>query len=280
MRQEDFINCPFGCGVYIITNIINGHVYVGQTRRRFVERWREHIKSSRSPSNEDYWFPLHAAMRKYGIENFDFAILEQCLPDELDNRERYWIKYYNATSHDNYNCSSGGQLHRSEDDEKWLAIINDILNTNDPLSVIARRHNVMDSVVSAINCGTRHTFPQFTYPLRKKYGIVGINDVIQLLLETNKSFEEIAKQTNTSVSKVKRINKGEGNYHIKGYNYPLRAAPGMSDEVWNSLVADLQTTNLDFYTLGQKYGFSYDTIRKTNNGERNYHEGTEYPIRK
>jgi len=280
MRQEDFINCTLGCGIYIITNTTNNHVYIGQTTRRFVERWKEHIKYSFSPSNEDYWFPLHAAMRKYGIECFDFNILEQCAVADLDARERYWIRYYDATNHDNYNCLPGGQAYRSDDDEKWLAIINDILNTNDPLSIIAQRHNVTDSIVSAINCGTRHAFPQFTYPLRSKHGIAGINDVIRLLLETNKSFEEIAKQTNTSVSKVKRVNKGEGNYHIEGYNYPLRAALGMSEETWHNIITDLQTTDLDFYAIAAKYGLSYDTIRKTNNGTRNYHEGVEYPIRK
>jgi len=31
-------------------------------------------------------------MRKYGIDNFEFSIIEECSEDELDERECYWIK--------------------------------------------------------------------------------------------------------------------------------------------------------------------------------------------
>lgn len=280
MRQEDFINCTLGCGIYIITNTTNNHVYIGQTTRRFVERWKEHIKCSFSPSNEDYWFPLHAAMRKYGVDCFDFSVLEQCAVTDLDARERYWIRYYDATNHDNYNCLPGGQSYRSDDDEKWLAIINDIINTQDSLVCIAQRHHVSDETVSAMNRGVRHAFPQFTYPLRKKYSISGISEIIKQIINTNKSFQVIATETGTSLSKIKHINKGDGNYHVTGYKYPLRVISTMSEETWQNIITDLQTTDLDFYAIAAKYGLSYDTIRKINNGQRHYHEGIEYPVRK
>lgn len=49
-------------------------------------------------------------MRKYGYENFTYEIIEECSnsQEELDDRERYWIEYYNSYE-DGYNSTRGGQ---------------------------------------------------------------------------------------------------------------------------------------------------------------------------
>lgn len=46
-------------------------------------------------------------MRKYGPKNFVYEVLEECSNDQLDEREMYWIKYYN-TYHCGYNSTKGG----------------------------------------------------------------------------------------------------------------------------------------------------------------------------
>ena len=51
---------------------------------------------------------IHKALQKYGIENFDFSILELCSENELDDKEIYWINYYNSYK-DGYNETSGGK---------------------------------------------------------------------------------------------------------------------------------------------------------------------------
>lgn len=280
MRQDEFINCKDQCGIYQITNLINGHIYIGQTRRSFVERWREHIKAAQYTNNEDYWFPIHAAMRKYGINNFDFRVLEICTIDMLDSRERFWINSLHATEHDNYNCLAGGQNNRTDDLEKWQAIIADILSSKDSLVVIANRHSVPVHTVYDINTGTRHRCDGYDYPLRHGYNITGIDEIVSLLTSTDLTFQQIADQTGTSLSKVKRVNKGEGNYHIEGCSYPLRSPLTMTENTWQSIVNDLCDTTLSLSEIATKHQVSYDTIRKTNNGTRNYHEGVEYPIRK
>lgn len=48
-------------------------------------------------------------MRKYGLENFTFSILEECPQNKLKEREIYWIKYYN-TYRKGYNATRGGDL--------------------------------------------------------------------------------------------------------------------------------------------------------------------------
>lgn len=47
-------------------------------------------------------------MNKYGIDNFSFEIIEECRKDELSEKERYWINYYNSTAPCGYNLTKGG----------------------------------------------------------------------------------------------------------------------------------------------------------------------------
>jgi hypothetical protein len=55
---------------------------------------------------------MYKDFKKYGIDNFSFGVLEECTLDKLDEREIYWIKYYNSYN-DGYNLTLGGQFQRS-----------------------------------------------------------------------------------------------------------------------------------------------------------------------
>ena len=46
-------------------------------------------------------------MRKYGIENFTFSVIEECSQEQLNEREIYWIEYYD-TYKNGYNSTLGG----------------------------------------------------------------------------------------------------------------------------------------------------------------------------
>ena len=88
--------------IYKITNTINGKVYIGQTRRTLAVRWNQHKTCSRT-----YGFPLYAAMRKYGVENFICECLQECTAEELDALEIYWMNHFNAYEK-GYNAKAGG----------------------------------------------------------------------------------------------------------------------------------------------------------------------------
>lgn len=92
-------------GIYKITNKINKKCYIGQSNQ-IEKRWRDH-KTYQWKRHPEY--PLYKAFIKYGIENFTFEVIEQCQLSQLDERERYWIKYYNSLVHNNgYNIREGG----------------------------------------------------------------------------------------------------------------------------------------------------------------------------
>ena len=75
-------------GIYKITNNINGHCYIGQSSQ-IEKRWKNHKIASNNQNDSSYEYPLYKAMRKYGIENFTFEIIEECSIKELDEREIY-----------------------------------------------------------------------------------------------------------------------------------------------------------------------------------------------
>lgn len=88
-------------GIYKITNNINGKIYVGQSnniQRRFSEHQNRGATSR---------IPVDVAIQKYGKENFSFEIIEECSIEQLNQRETYWITYFNSIEN-GYNCSVGG----------------------------------------------------------------------------------------------------------------------------------------------------------------------------
>ena len=87
-------------GIYKITNKVNGKSYIGLSSN-IEERFKKH----RQMQGEKV---LYSAFQKYGIENFDFSIIELCSPDLLSEREKYWIAYYD-TYNNGYNVTLGGE---------------------------------------------------------------------------------------------------------------------------------------------------------------------------
>ena len=103
-------------GIYKIENLINGKVYIGQSRDIKI-RWRAHKDFAFKQYKNDgqrYYLHLYNAIRKYGLENFSFEVIEETSADKLNEREIYWIKYYNSYEN-GYNNTRGG------DDGKFIS---------------------------------------------------------------------------------------------------------------------------------------------------------------
>lgn len=92
------------CGIYKIENLINGNVYIGQSRD--IER-RIKCHKSKLANNKHYNEHLQSAVNKYGIDNFSFDIIETCGISELDQKEIDYIKKYDSYKN-GYNRTAGG----------------------------------------------------------------------------------------------------------------------------------------------------------------------------
>ena len=91
-------------GIYCWRNKITNKYYVGQSTD-IKHRIAQHKCAIGNPN---YNQPLYQSFRQYGIENFEWKILEECTAEQLDEREIYWISKLNSYL-DGYNATSGGQ---------------------------------------------------------------------------------------------------------------------------------------------------------------------------
>lgn len=98
--------------IYYCKNLINNKGYVGQTCRTLEERKREHL---RHLDGEKVIF--HSALLKYGTNNFEWTVLEECENSALNEREIFWIKEKNTHFKDGYgyNMNYGGNNHFATD---------------------------------------------------------------------------------------------------------------------------------------------------------------------
>lgn len=98
--------------IYKITNNLNNMIYVGLTTKiRPTDRFSQHRYLARHPEQEHNGVAsyLHRAMAKYGIDNFTFEIIEQVENNLLEEREQYWIKFYNCLAPNGYCLTAGGK---------------------------------------------------------------------------------------------------------------------------------------------------------------------------
>jgi group I intron endonuclease len=94
------------CGIYKITHKDSGKSYVGLSID-IVSRWKQH----RSFAKHNGRSAICNAIRKYGVESFSFEVLEECLPDDLEQKERFWIEKLNTVC-DGYNLTFGGESNK------------------------------------------------------------------------------------------------------------------------------------------------------------------------
>lgn len=92
--------------IYKITNNVNGKVYIGQTIQTIKERFYQHCATKCSDSVLN--MAIHRAIKKYGKFNFTIEVIEEVDKDSLNDREKFWIEYYNSYNN-GYNSTIGGQ---------------------------------------------------------------------------------------------------------------------------------------------------------------------------
>lgn len=91
-------------GVYKITDPL-GRPYIGKSVD-VRARLQQHVKSSVNVGTISHQ-AIHDEFKKQGIENFTFELLEECSRDEIGEREKYYIDFYESNIY-GFNERKGG----------------------------------------------------------------------------------------------------------------------------------------------------------------------------
>ena len=108
-------------GIYKIENKINGKIYIGQSnnikRRLYEHKTRDQL-------------PVEKAIQKYGVDSFTFEVIEECPIEKLDEKEEYWISYYNSYGKNGYNCNEGGGSFSGENHYRAKMTVEEVAEVN------------------------------------------------------------------------------------------------------------------------------------------------------
>lgn len=268
--------------IYCYVNKLNKKKYVGQTNN-IKRRYNEHKSDAYNSKSSSYNLPISNAIRKYGLENFDFTILEDNIDNQniIDKRERYWIKDQRSlVSEWGYNILNGGQSNfscsRLKRDE--IEDIKMMIKEGRPYNDIVNKYLISKSYISMINSGLIFSSSEEKYPL-KEYRLNEdiLEALIQMLEESELSFTKIAKILNISESTVKKINYGTLRPNLVE-SYPIRKISPANKKAENVKYL-LLNTNYSREEILTKVKISNTTLNRINKGETHKDNNLTYPLR-
>lgn len=241
--------------IYKITNLNNNKIYIGQSKQP-EHRWKEHKWNAFNPNREENSL-LYEALRKYGVNGFEFTILGWF--DDYNEKERYYIKYFNSLAPNGYNLTEGGEEpphkygeehHNSSYSQEIIdRIIDDLLSKKYTQKEIEDKYHVNQQLVTSINRGVTHRRPGIEYPIIKtsKYHCDDktFEKIVYLLKNSQCTCAEIGAYFGFSTSTIKAINSGR-NHYSESIKYPIRNFRGkVNSQSVEAILAKRSTETID-----------------------------------
>ena len=225
-------------GIYKITNLINGKVYIGQSIH-IEKRWQEH----RKPSAHSL---IGKAIQKYGIANFSFEVLEELqmsstISEELNDLEAKYISEFNSITPYGYNVLELSETVRSNyallGKDTYEKIVDLLQHSTLTFEQIASQFGLNRRTINRINNGYSHKDNTLSYPLRtvKTNFLPEFDNCIDCGAQITYGAKRCVECSQIAQRTVTRPSREE-------------------------LKALIRTEN--FASLGRKFGVSDNTIRK------------------
>lgn len=233
--------------IYKITNKVNNKVYIGQTKYTVESRWRQHLKNFNIEHRQQ---PLYLAFAKYGLDNFYVETLEEVSIDKLDEREIYWIAYYDSFKK-GYNATLGGASSKIQywTDDKYEEI-RTLYLSGFSCKKIADLFNVSRWTIE-------HILKSLNIKLRKHpldFNAKETEDFIKDY-KTGFSLTELAKRYNTDRETVRRFLVNH-NVDLKEHSLILK-----NEDLQQEMIDDF-LTGISYKDLEKKYHSDSRTLQK------------------
>lgn len=184
--------------IYKITNNVNGKVYIGQTIRTLKARFNQHIHRTGCTY-------LHSALQKYGKENFSIQLIEEVPKELLDEREIYWISFYDSTNKSKgYNLIKGGRLGAKDKFKltpEQIRTLIELENQGVTHIELGKKFKINRKTVTFIIKREQLYFNK-RVPIFERQDI---NDIIEFMLNSNPTTKEVVTKFGLSRTSVQRI---------------------------------------------------------------------------
>ena len=218
--------------IYKITNKINNKSYIGQTKN-YKRRFSNHRTKYKKTDGQERNKLLYRAMRKYGIENFTFEVIDYC--EDYNEKEIFYISKFDSFNN-GYNMTIGGEeppKHVGENSpflkhtsDNHLKVKDLLMNSKLSKDEISQQTGYSKSAINRINNGAIWRDNTLQYPLRMdSLSYCLTNELVEAithdLINTNESQKSMSKRYGISRSTITMINNG--NHHRRPHlQYPLR----------------------------------------------------------
>ncbi len=238
-------------GIYKVVYVPeNKVVYVGQSIN-IKDRFKQHKYNYNNPNDLGYKSHFYRTLRKYGFENFHFELIEECLAEQLDEKEIYWIAQFDTFKH-RCNSTERGQHMAAKNltEDELRDLKNDLRENKLSFNEMSHKFSVSNLFLSQINKGLLYFDETEKYPLRqnKKYCLqcgaeiqnestlcwkcyskeqlkrnsnLSLEDTINFLRKNNRNFEEVGRQAGVNGNAIrKRLKEAGLPFHSSDYRKP------------------------------------------------------------
>lgn len=251
-------------GIYKIENLINNKIYIGQSID-IQRRWRDHKNNALKQQNKNL---LYSDILNYDINNFSFIVLEECKIEELDEKQKYWIQYYNSYNN-GYNLTIGGAGKRKVNPENIIELWNNNCSIEEIMNILNISYNTVTRTLHINNLGY--------IPLEKRTNLLApMQSVIQY--DLNGNFIALFKSIADAVDSIKNDYPYAGTGNIcqackkkitTAYGYLWKYANDNTsiEELVNNANNKLHHRNrkVDQYDLNDNYIKTFNTLREAQN---------------
>ena len=249
--------------IYLLINRITGKMYVGQTVN-LKRRIRQH------KHGDQY---IDKAIQHYKWENFTLTVLEECeTKEQLNEREIFWIAFFDCRTPKGYNCTDGGDgawVYTSEALVKFSVSHRDETPYKNLISEMDKRQLTYTSLAKLMNLSQ----PALSMKLNDKLPWMEA-DIAKLVEIFELPAEYLLARDDGKLPLTPALRSGENNYffgmHHSDENRMKFSENNRADTPYKNLLGEMVKRCISYRNLAVFLDISQVNISRKMRGERNF----------